>query len=192
MREIEKHNETLKGVLPKTYNLFTGTLLKELLKKVSEIPASVDYDAFGRIYEYFLGEFARTEGQKGGKFYTPASIVKLLTEVIEPFHGRILDTTCGSGGMFVQSARFVAEHQKNPAAELAICGVEKTDDTGRLCRLHLAVHGLEGDIRHGGHVNNCYDDPQDATGQVDFVLANPPFHDNKVDKKRLKEMGGAG
>src|SRR5690606_12729513 len=82
MRAIEKHNETLKGVLPKTYNLFAGTLLKELSKQVSQIPASVDYDAFGRIYEYFLGEFARTEGQKGGEFYTPASIVKLLTEVI--------------------------------------------------------------------------------------------------------------
>lgn len=190
MREIEKHNDTLKGVLPKTYNLFTGTLLKELLKKVSEIPASVDYDAFGRIYEYFLGEFARTEGQKGGEFYTPASIVKLLAEVIEPFHGRILDPACGSGGMFVQSARFVAEHQKNPAAELSICGVEKTDETGRLCRLNLAVHGLEGDIRHGGHINSYYDDPHDATGRFDFVLANPPFNVNAVDKDRLKDMVG--
>ncbi|MGA7950860.1 MAG: class I SAM-dependent DNA methyltransferase [Thiobacillaceae bacterium] len=192
MREIEKHNPQLAGVLPKNYNLFTSTLLKELLKKVSEIPASVDYDAFGHIYEYFLGEFARTEGQKGGEFYTPSCIVKLLTEVIEPFHGRILDPACGSGGMFVQSARFVAEHQKNPAAELAICGVEKTDETGRLCRLNLAVHGLEGDIRHGGNVNSYYDDPHNATGQFDFVLANPPFNVNAVDKERLKDMVGAG
>lgn len=192
MREIEKHNPQLAGVLPKTFNLFTSTLLKELLKKVSEIPASVDYDAFGRIYEYFLGEFARTEGQKGGEFYTPSGIVRLLTEVIEPFHGRILDPACGSGGMFVQSARFVAEHQKNPAAELAICGVEKTDETGRLCRLNLAVHGLEGDIRHGGNVNSYYDDPHSATGQFDFVLANPPFNVNAVDKERLKDMVGAG
>jgi type I restriction enzyme M protein len=192
MREIEKHNNQLGGVLPKTYNLFTSTLLKELLKKVSEIPASVDYDAFGRIYEYFLGEFARTEGQKGGEFYTPSSIVRLLAEVIEPFHGRILDPACGSGGMFVQSARFVAEHQKNPAAELAICGVEKTDETGRLCRLNLAVHGLEGDIRHGGNVNSYYDDPHNATGQFDFVLANPPFNVNAVDKERLKDMVGTG
>jgi type I restriction enzyme M protein len=192
MREIEKHNSQLAGVLPKTYNLFTGTLLKELLKKVSEIPASVDFDAFGRIYEYFLGEFARTEGQKGGEFYTPASIVKLLAEIIEPYHGRILDPACGSGGMFVQSARFVAEHQKNPAAELAICGVEKTDETGRLCRLNLAVHGLEGDIRHGGNVNSYYDDPHAATGQFDFVLANPPFNVNAVDKERLKDMVGPG
>ncbi|HUX64059.1 class I SAM-dependent DNA methyltransferase [Sulfuricella sp.] len=192
MREIEKHNPQLAGVLPKTYNLFTSTLLKELLKKVSEIPATVDYDAFGRIYEYFLGEFARTEGQKGGEFYTPSGIVRLLAEIIEPFHGRILDPACGSGGMFVQSARFVAEHQKNPAAELAICGVEKTDETGRLCRLNLAVHGLEGDIKHGGNVNSYYDDPHNATGQFDFVLANPPFNVNAVDKERLKDMVGAG
>jgi type I restriction enzyme M protein len=192
MREIEKFNPQLGGVLPKTYHLFTGTLLKELLKKVSEIPASADYDAFGRIYEYFLGEFARTEGQKGGEFYTPSGIVRLLTEVIEPFHGRILDPACGSGGMFVQSARFVAEHQKNPAAELAICGVEKTDETGRLCRLNLAVHGLEGDIKHGGNVNSYYDDPHHATGAFDFVLANPPFNVNAVDKERLKDMVGAG
>ena len=192
MREIEKHNARLAGVLPKTYNLFASTLLKELLKKASEIPASADYDAFGRIYEYFLGQFARTEGQKGGEFYTPSGIVKLLTEVIEPFHGRILDPACGSGGMFVQSARFVAEHQKNPAAELAICGVEKTDETGRLCRLNLAVHGLEGDIRHGGNVNSYYDDPHSATGQFDFVLANPPFNVNAVDKERLADMVGTG
>ena len=187
MREVEKHNPQLAGVLPKTYNLFTSTLLKELLKKVSEIPVTADYDSFGRIYEYFLGEFARTEGQKGGEFYTPSCIVRLLTEVIEPYHGRILDPACGSGGMFVQSARFVAEHKASPPStrpaghpspsgrragdeglaahysgdpsrELSIHGVEKTDETGRLCRLNLAVHGLEGDIRHGGNVNSYYDD----------------------------------
>jgi type I restriction enzyme M protein len=192
MRDIEKHNPPLAGVLPKTYNLFSSTLLKELLKRVSEIPATVDYDAFGRIYEYFLGEFARTEGQKGGEFYTPASIVRLLVEVIEPYRGRILDPACGSGGMFVSSARFVAEHKQNPSAELAIHGVEKTDETGRLCRLNLAVHGLEGDIRHGGQVNSYYDDPHEATGKFDFVLANPPFNVNAVDKERLKDAVGAG
>lgn len=192
MREIEKHNPQLAGVLPKSFNLFTGTLLKELLKKISEIPATLDFDAFGRIYEYFLGEFAMSEGQGGGEFYTPASIVKLLAQIIEPYHGRILDPACGSGGMFVQSARFVAEHHKNPAAELSICGVEKTDETGRLARLNLAVHGLEGDIRHGGNVNSYYDDPHSATGQFDFVLANPPFNVNAVDKERLKDMVGAG
>lgn len=192
MREIEKHNPQLAGVLPKTFNLFTSTLLKELLKKISEIPATLDFDAFGRIYEYFLGEFAMSEGQGGGEFYTPSSIVKLLTQVIEPYHGRILDPACGSGGMFVQSARFVAEHNKNPTAELAICGVEKVDETGRLCRLNLAVHGLEGDIRHGGNVNSYYDDPYAAIGAFDFVLANPPFNVNAVDKERLKDSVGAG
>jgi type I restriction enzyme M protein len=192
MRDIEKHNPQLAGVLPKTYNLFTSTLLKELLKRVSEIPASLDYDAFGRIYEYFLGEFAMSEGQGGGEFYTPSSIVRLLTEVIEPYHGRILDPACGSGGMFVSSARFVSEHKKNPAAELSIHGVEKTDETGRLCRLNLAVHGLEGEIKHGGNINSYYDDPHAATGRFDFVLANPPFNVNAVDKERLRDMVGPG
>ena len=210
MADIEKHNPQLAGVLPRSFQLFTSTLLKELLKKISEIPVSLDYDAFGRIYEYFLGEFARTEGQKGGEFYTPSSIVRLLVEVIEPFHGRILDPACGSGGMFVSSARFVSEHKRklplppgegwgggktfsaNPADELFICGVEKTDDTGRLARMNLAIHGLEGDIRHGGHINSYYDDPHEAVGKFDFVLANPPFNVNAVDKDRLASEVGAG
>jgi type I restriction enzyme M protein len=192
MADIEKHNPQLGGVLPRNYQIFNGTLLKELLKKVSEIPVSLDYDAFGRIYEYFLGQFARTEGQKGGEFYTPAPIVRLMVEILEPFHGRILDPACGSGGMFVQSARFVAEHKKNPSSELSIFGVEKTDDTGRLCRMNLAVHGLEGDIRHGGDVNSYYDDPHKAVGAFDFALANPPFNVNAVDKDRLKDAVGPG
>ncbi len=190
MADVEKHNPQLAGVLPRNYQIFNGTLLKELLKKVSEIPVSLDFDAFGRIYEYFLGEFARTEGQKGGEFYTPAPIVRLMVEIIEPFHGRILDPACGSGGMFVQSARFVSEHKKNPASELSIFGVEKTDETGRLARMNLAVHGLEGDIRHGGEVNSYYDDPHEAVGAFDFALANPPFNVNAVDKERVKDAVG--
>jgi type I restriction enzyme M protein len=187
MRDIEKHNPQLAGVLPKTYNIFGSTLLKELLKKISEIPVSSDYDTFGRVYEYFLGEFAMAEGQGGGEFYTPSSIVRLLTQIIEPFHGRILDPACGSGGMFVQSARFVSEHQKSPAKELAVYGQEKERATGDLCRMNLAVHGLEGDIKQA---ISYYDDPHDATGRFDFVLANPPFNVNAVDKERLKDQVG--
>jgi type I restriction enzyme M protein len=187
MRAIERDNEALTEVLPKSYQIFDGRLLKDLLKKISEVPADLDYDAFGRIYEYFLGEFARTEGSRGGEFYTPSSIVRLMVEVLEPFHGKILDPACGSGGMFVQSARFVAEHQKNPAAELSIHGQEKVGETARLCRMNLAVHGLEGEIKEA---NSYYDDPHRATGAFDFLLANPPFNVNAVDKERLaKEVG---
>src|SRR5713226_738819 len=187
--DIEKHNPQLAGVLSRTYQIFSSTLLKELLKKVSEIQATLDYDAFGRIYEYFLGEFAHTEGQKGGEFYTPSSIVRLIVEVLEPFHGLILDPACGSGGMFVQSARFVAEHRKNPAAELSVYGQEKVGATVALCRMNLAMHGLEGDIREG---ISYYDDLHDSTGRFDFALANPPFNVNAVDKERLKDQVGKG
>ncbi len=189
MRAIERDNPQLSGALPKTYEVFTSTLLKELLKKVSEIPAALDYDAFGRIYEYFLGEFARTEGQKGGEFYTPSSIVRLLVEVIEPFHGRILDPACGSGGMFVQSARFIAEHKKNPSSELSIHGQEKTSETVKLCRMNLAIHGLEGDIRQA---NSYYEDLHDSVGRFDFVLANPPFNVSAIDTSRLAGAAGEG
>ena len=187
MRAVERDNPQLAGVLPKTYELFSSTLLKQLLKRVSEIPATLDYDAFGRIYEYFLGEFARTEGSKGGEFYTPASIVRFIVEVLEPYHGSVFDPASGSGGMFVQSARFVAEHQKNPASELSIHGHEKVGTTVALSRMNLAMHGLEGDIREA---NSYYDDPHESTGRFDFVLANPPFNVNAVDKERLEgEVG---
>ena len=120
MREVEKHNPQLAGVLPKAFNLFTGTLLKELLKKISDIPATLDFDAFGRIYEYFLGEFAMSEGQGGGEFYTPASIVQLLAQVIEPFHGRILDPACGSGGILVQTQEYKRHWSPLNAKEIVV------------------------------------------------------------------------
>jgi type I restriction enzyme M protein len=189
MLAVEKQNPQLSGILPKTYNLFTSTLLKGLLKKISEIPVTTDYDTFGRVYEYFLSEFAMTEGQGGGEFYTPSSIVRLLTEILEPYHGYILDPACGSGGMFVQSARFVSEHSKNPAKELAIFGQEKERATTDLCRMNLAVHGLEGNIKQA---ISYYDDPHAATGKFDFVLANPPFNVNAVDKERLSGSVGPG
>lgn len=193
MRAVERDNPQLAGVLPKTYQVFNARLLKELLKTFSTIPVDLEGDSFGKIYEYFLGEFAMAEGQGGGEFYTPLSIVRLLVEVLEPFKGRVLDPACGSGGMFVQSARFVAEHRKNGnGGGLSIHGVEKVDSTGRLCRMNLAVHGLEGDIRHGGDINSYYDDPHNAVGRFDFVLANPPFNVNNIDKDRLKDATGRG
>jgi type I restriction enzyme M protein len=114
MRAVELENVDLKDVLPKTYNRLENGILLALLRNFAEIPMDVEGDVFGRVCEYFLGKFAMSEGQRGGEFFTPTSIVKLIVEVIEPYHGRILDPACGSGGMFVQSARFVANHQGNP------------------------------------------------------------------------------
>jgi type I restriction enzyme M protein len=192
MRDVELHNAQLAGVLPRSYQIFSSPLLKTLLKKISEIPVDIDFDAFGRVYEYFLGEFARAEGSKAGEFYTPSPIVKLIVEILEPFHGEVLDPACGSGGMFVQSARFVSEHRRDPGAELSVFGVEKTDATGQLARMNLAIHGLEGTIVHGGEVNSYYDDPHGGVGRFDFVLANPPFNVNAVDKTRLESDVGPG
>jgi type I restriction enzyme M protein len=182
MRAIEAENPDLKDVLPKTYSRFENALLKELLKTMNSVPMDIEGDAFGKIYEYFLGHFAMSEGQKGGEFFTPTAIVQLIVGIIEPFHGRIFDPACGSGGMFVQSARFVAEHQKNPGAELSVYGQEKVAETVRLGKMNLAVHGLAGDIREG---NAYYDDLHRSAG--DFVMANPPFNVDRVDKDRLKD-----
>ena len=119
MGAIEDANEDLRGVLPRSYGSFENRMLVELLKLMNSIPDDVSGDAFGLIYEYFLGKFAMTEGQKGGEFFTPSSIVRLIVEIIEPFHGRIYDPACGSGGMFVQSARFVERHAQ-PAGRRAV------------------------------------------------------------------------
>jgi type I restriction enzyme M protein len=189
MRAIERDNPQLAGVLPKTYEVFESRTLAELLKVISTIPPDLEGDAFGKIYEYFLGEFAMTEGQAGGEFFTPTAIVRLIVEILEPFHGQILDPACGSGGMFVQSARFVAEHRKNPSSEISIFGQEKVDATVRLCQMNLAAHGLEGDIKQA---ITYYDDLHKSTGRFDFVLANPPFNVNAVDKDRLTTDVGLG
>ena len=184
MRAIEAENESLKGVLPKEYTRFDKAMLVTLLKNFNSIPMAIEGDAFGKIYEYFLGKFAMKEGQKGGEFFTPTSIVKLIVEVIEPFHGLIYDPACGSGGMFVQSAAFVENHKKNPSTEISIYGEEKTGGTVRLCKMNLAVHGLEGDIKEG---NTYYEDIHKSLGRFDFVMANPPFNVSGVDKERIKD-----
>jgi type I restriction enzyme M protein len=181
---IEQENPELKGVLPKNYQKVGNDSLSTLLKTFNSIPLDIEGDAFGKIYEYFLGEFAKAEGQKGGEFFTPTALVKLIVEIIEPFHGRIYDPACGSGGMFVQSANFVSEHKKKPLDELAIFGEERVNETARLCKMNLAVHGLSGDIKQG---NSYYEDIHDALGQFDFVMANPPFNVNGIDKERIKD-----
>src|SRR5580704_14443949 len=183
MKAIEAENEDLKDVLPKTYNGLEKSLLVSLMKNFAAIPMTIEGDAFGKIYEYFLGKFAMAEGQKGGEFFTPISIVKLIVEIIEPFHGQILDPASGSGGMFVQSAAFV-EHHKKSVNEISIYGQEKVAETIRLCKMNLAVHGLSGDIRQA---NTYYEDVHKSVGKFDFVMANPPFNVDKVDKERIKD-----
>lgn len=184
MKAIEAENDDLKGVLPRTYNRLDKELLVSLLKNFASVPMDIEGDAFGKIYEYFLGKFAMKEGQKGGEFFTPISIVRLIVEIIEPFHGRIYDPACGSGGMFVQSAAFVERHRKNPTREISIYGQEKTEETIRLCKMNLAVHGLSGDIKDG---NTYYVDRHGSVGTFDYLMANPPFNVDKVDKERLKD-----
>jgi type I restriction enzyme M protein len=183
MRAIEAENEDLRGVLPTDYGSLDKDVLFSLLRVFSRIPVDIEGDAFGKIYEYFLGKFAMAEGQKGGEFFTPTSLVKLIVEVIEPFHGRIFDPACGSGGMFVQSAHFVERHKRNPGEEISVYGQEKTAETVRLCRMNLAVHGLSGDVRQG---NTYYEDLHESVGRFDFVMANPPFNVDKVDREKLK------
>ncbi len=179
---IEGGNSDLKAVLPRSYNRLPNATLVELLRLLS--PLDLEGDAFGQVYEYFLGAFARAEGSKGGVFYTPTSIVRLIVEILQPFHGRIFDPACGSGGMFVQSADFVERHHKSATSELTVFGTEKDAKTVKLAKMNLAVHGLSGDIRES---NTYYEDPHKALGRFDFVMANPPFNVSGVDKDRLKD-----
>ncbi len=179
MEDIERNNADLADALPKNYGAVGDSILRELIKTLA--PLKIDGDAFGRVYEYFMGSFAKQEMQKGGEFYTPASIVKLIVEIIEPYHGRILDPACGSGGMFVHSADFVRAHERAPAKELSIFGIEKVAETQRLARMNLAVHGLGGTIREA---NAYYEEPFPTVGQFDFVMANPPFNVDGVDKEK--------
>src|SRR5207244_4231707 len=146
MADIEEENSQLKGVLPRTYQEFSNSTLVSLLRSVNAILGHIEGDAFGMVYEYFLGKFAIAEGAKGGEYFTPTSIVRLIVEVIEPFNGKILDPACGSGGMFVQSARFVEEHRRALEGRLSIYGQERVDETVKLCKMNLAVHGLEGQV----------------------------------------------
>lgn len=185
MQAIEAENADLSGVLPHTYTQIENSILIELIKLLG--PVEVEGDVFGKVYEYFLGNFAMKEGQKAGVFYTPTSIVRLIVEIIEPYHGRIYDPACGSAGMFVQSVEFVKAHAGR-ADDLSVFGIEKDATTVKLAKMNLAVHGLGGNIIEG---NSYYTDPHEATtkagGKYDFVMANPPFNVSGVDKERLKD-----
>jgi len=183
MAAIEDENPALNGVLPRTYQSLSNDTLVSLLRSVNAMLGDIEGDAFGKVYEYFLGKFAIAEGAKGGEYFTPTSIVRLIVEIIEPFNGKILDPACGSGGMFVQSARFVEEHRNGKSGRLSIYGQERVDETVRLCKMNLAVHGLEGQISQS---NTYYEDPFKAVGQFDYVMANPPFNVNRVDKTKLE------
>lgn len=185
MQAITEHNPDLAGVLPQGYGTLPNSVLRELLRLLQ--PLEIDGDAYGLIFEYFMGEFASAFMQKGGEYFTPSSIVRLIVEVIEPFYGRIFDPACGSGGMFVHSAEFVKRHNENPARAISIYGVEKMADTQKLCRLNLAVHGLWGDIRVA---SSYYEDPHQMVRKFDFVMANPPFNQKEVDTTRLMNDAG--
>lgn len=188
MKAVEEENADLAGVLPQDYTGLSkkadenSQILIALLKNFNQIPEDIEGDAFGEIYEYFLGEFARSEGAKGGEFFTPQPIVKLLVEVIEPYHGKIFDPACGSGGMFVQSANFVKSHANKKTEvmnEVAIYGHEKGSSNIRTAKMNLAIHGLSGKI---AEVNSFYEDPFQSVGKYDYVLANPPFNVKGKDK----------
>ena len=189
MKEIEAENKELAGILPKTFQKLDSRSIIALLKNFNQIPDDIEGDAFGRIYEYFLGKFALADGSRGGEFFTPTSIVKLIVEIIEPYQGRIYDPACGSGGMFVQSHEFVKRHLENgkkvrASREIAIYGQEKTDQTVRIAKMNLAIHGLSGDIREG---NTYYEDRHKSIGKFDFTMANPPFNVKGIDKERIKD-----
>lgn len=182
MKVIEEANPELRDVLPRGYQRLEKSTLTELLRLFAPLPRQLSGDAFGLIYEDFLSNFAASEGRLGGEFFTPYSIVRLIVEIIEPFHGRVLDPACGSGGMFVQSAKFVERHHKSATRELSVFGVEQKEGTVPLAKMNLALHGLSGDIRIG---NSYYEDPHDSVEAFDFVMANPPFNVDKVDKDKL-------
>jgi type I restriction enzyme M protein len=185
MKGIADANPDLTGAMPQGYQGLPNDVLQELLRLLA--PLKIEGDAYGLIFEYFMGQFASSFMQKGGEYFTPASIVKLIVEIIEPYHGTIFDPACGSGGMFVHSAEFVRRHHKSPSSEISIYGVEKMSDTLRLCRMNLGVHGLSGDIREA---SSYYDDPHKLVGRFDFVMANPPFNQSEVDRTKLVNAAG--
>lgn len=187
MEGIEKYqDDKFKDVLPKEayfdIEKKKADILPQLLKTFSDIPKNATGDIFGKIYEFFLGEFAMSEGQKGGEFFTPTSVVRFIVEVIEPYAGKIYDPACGSGGMFVQSATFVKEanHDLN---DIYVYGQEYMGETARLAKMNLMVNNIRGEITE---TNSYENDPYDGLGKFDFVMANPPFNVKSVKESTVK------
>ena len=191
MESIEEYKPELRGILPQDeYFRLTRTdpnIPAKLLKNFSNIPRDADGDMFGQIYEYFLGKFAMAEGQGGGEFFTPRSVVRLMVEIIEPHDGTVFDPACGSGGMFVQSAKFInrrkKEIQKNGSTDLFVYGQEKTLETVKLAWMNIVLNGLRGDIRQS---NTYYDDVFGSVEKFDYVLTNPPFNVDDVNLSRVE------
>lgn len=182
MKLIEEEYDNLKGVLPKNFSIFSKDLLRELLRIFNkEVLQKAEGDLFGKIYEYFLNKFAMTGAQEGGEFFTPMSLVQTIVNVIEPDHGIVFDPACGSAGMFVQTGYFLESEGLKPAEKVTFYGQEKAELNTKLAKMNLAVHGLEGNIQEG---NTFYEDKHDLVGRADFVMANPPFNVDGVDKAK--------
>ncbi|MEP7111384.1 MAG: class I SAM-dependent DNA methyltransferase [Ferruginibacter sp.] len=180
MKAIEDEYDNLKGVLPKNFSIFSKDLLRELLRIFNkEVLQKAEGDLFGKIYEYFLNKFAMTGAQEGGEFFTPMSLVQTIVNVIEPDHGIVFDPACGSAGMFVQTGYFIESKGLQTAEKVTFYGQEKADLNTKLAKMNLAVHGLEGNIQEG---NTFYEDKHGLVGGADFVMANPPFNVDGVDK----------
>jgi len=185
MESIEADYDGLRGILPKSeYQELDNDVLGQLLRTLNPDELKrVSGDVFGRIYEYFLTQFADQKAHDAGEFFTPVSLVSLIAHVLDPERGTVLDPACGSGGMFVQSARTVEEHGQNPTEQLTFRGLEKNATTIRLAKMNLAVHGLEGDIRQA---ITYYEDPHELLGKADYVMANPPFNVDEIDADKVK------
>jgi type I restriction enzyme M protein len=185
MDSIESDYDSLKGVLPKgDYQEIDNDVLGDLLRQLNpDELKKVSGDVFGRIYEYFLTKFAGEKAHDGGEFFTPISLVSLIAHVLDPESGTVLDPACGSGGMFVQSARTVEEQGDRASDRLTFRGLEKNATTIRLAKMNLAVHGLEGDIQQA---ITYYEDPHELVGQADYVMANPPFNVDEIDAGKIK------
>jgi len=190
MDEIEKDNVVLKGVLPKNYARegLDKQRLGELIDLIGTIglgdKENRSKDILGRVYEYFIGRFADAEGKSGGQFYTPRSIVRLLVEMLEPYKGRVFDPCCGSGGMFVQSEKFVEAHGGR-IGDISVYGQESNQTTWRLCKMNLAIRGIDANIawnNEGSFLNDAHKDLK-----ADFVIANPPFNDSDWKGEMLRE-----